>query len=283
MDGGLDELKTYIGKSETARDVVTATTIGKLAATLDVDNPSPNAGDPVPFGWHGGFFPNFYRKSQTREDGQMAGGLAPPVPLPRRRLMGTTSTYQDALRIGDAITRKSEIGAIDIVDRGKGPTALITQRESISSSRGLAVVDERATLYFGKDGPGKLDTPPPVPSNPAWKRVFDADPVMIWRLCAWRFNSHRIHFDRDYTTKIEGYPGIVVPITLVSQLMLEMCRKELPRKKLASFSYRSIVTIEDTGPFTVVGQPSADGKSATFWAIKAEGQTAVAGEARFAA
>ena len=38
-----------------------------------------------------------------------------------------------------------------------------------------------------------------------------ADPVLLFRYSALTFNGHRIHYDRDYVTKVEGYPGLIVP------------------------------------------------------------------------
>ena len=280
-DARLEELKKAVGRSETAKDVVTAYTIGKLAATLDVEHPAPNVGDPVPHGWHGGFFPTLYRKGSMREDGQAAGGgVAPAVPLPRRRVGLTTATYHDHLRIGDEVTRKLEVLSVDIQDRGAGPLVITTTRDSISSPRGLAVVEDRSFLAFGPDGPGRFDPAPEIPSGPAWKQACEADLVQVWRLCAFRFNSHRIHFDRDYTTKKEGYAGIVVPVTLISQQMIEMCRQKSQRP-IASFSYRSIEVVVDTGPYTIAGQPAAGGASAQFWCVNAEGRTALHAEAKF--
>jgi 3-methylfumaryl-CoA hydratase len=110
----------------------------------------------------------------------------------------------------------------------------------------------------------------------------DRDPVMIWRLCAVRYNSHRIHFDRDYTTRVEGYPGIVVPVSLVSQLMIERCRVEEPKRPLASFSYTSIGAICDTGPFTILGSPRAAGNGVVMWALDGDGRLGLTAEATFA-
>ena len=104
---------------------------------------------------------------------------------------------------------------------------------------------------------------------------------MIFRLSAVRFNSHRIHYDRDYATKEEGYPGLVVPVTLVSFLMMEMCRAEAPDRPLGSFSYRSEKPVFDLGPYSVFGTPA--GGSVDLWATDHENELAVTAKARFAA
>ena len=100
---------------------------------------------------------------------------------------------------------------------------------------------------------------------------------MFFRLSAVRYNVHRVHYDRDYTTKVEGLPGLVVPLTLVSGLMLELCRANAPGRSVSSYSYQSVKRVFDLGPFTVCGE--LDGDKATVWAMDHEGALAVAGDA----
>ena len=57
MAESLESFKSYIGKSETATDVVTASAMVKFAATLGLANPPLEKGSPIPPGWYGGFFP----------------------------------------------------------------------------------------------------------------------------------------------------------------------------------------------------------------------------------
>ena len=281
MSASLDELTRHVGNSETARDVVTATQIGRMAAALGVAHPAPHDGDPVPPGWHGAFFPPLAPLDALREDGQPAGGgLVPHVPLARRRLLAVRAQYHDPIRIGDALTNTAEVADIRIEEFGAGPTVLVTMRESISSPRGPAVVEERDLFFFGKDGPGREEDAPSVPADAPWTRTYEADPVMIFRLSAVRFNSHRVHYDRDYTTKVEGLPGLVVPVTLVSALLLELCRANAPDRPISSFTYRSVKRVFDLGPFTIFGAP--DGDRAVLWATDHEDALAIFAEAGFA-
>ena len=82
----LESFKRYIGKSETATDVVTAATLVKFAATLGLENPPLEKGAPIPPGWYGGFFPASHRPSQMRTDGQASGGgIVPPTSRSERK------------------------------------------------------------------------------------------------------------------------------------------------------------------------------------------------------
>lgn len=280
----LESFKRYIGKSETAKDVVTASAMLKFAATLGLENPSMEKGAPIPPGWYGAFFPASHRPSQMRVDGQASGGgIAPPIPLPRRRIGGTRVTFHEPLRIGDDITRVTEIADIQIDDGPSGAMATVIERNSISNSRGLAVVEERDLVMLSEArAEAAAPTSPPVPTQATWRQVIEPNPPLLFRFSAIRFNSHRIHYDRDYVTKVEHLPGLVVQSSLISQLLIEMCRRELPTRQLASFGFKSVRQIYDTGKFTIAGAPATDGREATLWALDADGKLAMTATAKFA-
>ena len=125
MTDELQSLKRHIGQSETDLDVVTASAIARMAATLGVATPASEPGDPIPPGWHTAFFPPTHRTDQMRADGQAAGGgIMPKVPLPRRRLKGESLRLFAPLGIGrqilgqhldgDIPLQLGIVGAIDV-------------------------------------------------------------------------------------------------------------------------------------------------------------------------
>src|SRR5438128_6440023 len=132
MAESLESFKSYIGKSETATDVVTASAMLKFASTLGQENPAMEKGAPIPPGWYGGFFPASHRPTQMRQDGQASGGgIVPPIPLPRRRIGGTRMTFHEPLRVGDDITRVTEIADMQIDDGPNGAMVKVVERNSI--------------------------------------------------------------------------------------------------------------------------------------------------------
>ena len=285
MAESLESFKSYIGKRETATDVVTASAMIKFAATLGLENPSLEKGAPIPPGWYGGFFPASHRPSQMRVDGQASGGgIAPPIPLPRRRIGGTRVTFHEPLRIGDDITRVTEIANIVIDESPPGAMVTVIERNSISNSRGLAVVEERDMVMLSEArAEAAAPTPPSVPTQAKWQQIIEPNPPLLFRFSAIRFNSHRIHYDRDYVTKVEKLPGLVVQSSLISQLLIEMCRRELPARRLTSFDFQNLRAIYDvSGKFTIAGAPAADGRQAALWALDADGKLAMTATARFA-
>ena len=285
MAESLESFKSFIGKSENATDVVTASAMVKFAATLGLENPPLEKGSPIPPGWYGGFFPASHRPDKMREDGQASGGgFMPAIPLPRRRIGGTRVAFHEPLRIGDEISRKTEIADIQIDDGPNGAQATIIERNSLSTSRGLCVVEERDMVMLSEaraDAAPKSS--PNVPPSAQWQQVIEPNTPLLFRFSAIRFNSHRIHYDRDYVTKVEKLPGLVVQSSLISQLLMEMCRRELPAKRMTQFDFQNLRSVYDTGgKVTLNGTPNPDGRAAALWALDGAGNVAMTATAKFA-
>ncbi len=285
MAESLESFKSYIGKSETATDVVTASAMVKFAATLGLENPPLEKGSAIPPGWYGGFFPASHRPDKMRTDGQASGGgIAPPIPLPRRRIGGTRVSFHEPLRIGDDVTRKTEIADIQIDDGPSGAQVTVIERNSLSTARGLCIVEERDMVMLSEaraDAAPK--TSPAIPAESKWQQIVEPNPPLLFRFSAIRFNSHRIHYDRDYVTKVEKLPGLVVQSSLISQLLMEMCRRELPAKRMTNFDFQNLRSVYDSdGKVTLHGKPSSDGREATLWALDGKANLAMLVTAKFA-
>ena len=285
MAESLESFKSYIGKSETATDVVTASTTVKFAATLGLENPPLDKGSAIPPGWYGGLFPASHRPDKMRTDGQASGGgFMPAIPLPRRRIGGTRVAFHEPLRIGDEVARKTEIADIQIDDGPSGAMVTVVERNSLSTKNGLCVVEERDMCMLSEaraDAAPK--TSPAIPAEAKWQQIIEPNAPLLFRFSAIRFNSHRIHYDRDYVTKVEKLPGLVVQSSLISQLLMEMCRRELPAKRMTNFDFQNLRSVYDSdGKVTLHGKPSADVREATLWAVDAKGNLAMFVTAKFA-
>lgn len=284
MAESLETFKSYIGKSETATDVVTASTMVKFAATLGLENPLLEKGSPIPPGWYGGLFPASHRPDKMRPDGQASGGgIVPPIPLPRRRIGGTRVAFKEPLRIGDEVTRKTEIADIQIDDGSNGAMVTVIERNSLSTAKGLCVVEERDMCMLSEQrSEAAPKTTPAVPGEAKWRQTIEPNTPLLFRFSAIRFNSHRIHYDRDYVTKVEKLPGLVVQSSLIAQLLIEMCRREVPSKQLTNFDFQNLRSVYDSrGKFMIAGAPSDDSNSATLWALDGEGKLAMLAGAKF--
>lgn len=282
MTQNLEELKTWIGRTESDVDYVTIPSVHRLSATLDRDDPMPKLGDPLPIGWQSILFPRVVRHSQIGADGHpRRGDFLPPVPLPRRMFAGKRTTMHAPLQVGDAVRRESTIQSVTPKQGRSGQMVFVTVKTDILSPRGLAISEEQDIVYRQESDP---NAPPPAPQaapgTAVWKRPVTPDPVLLFRYSALTFNGHRIHYDHPYVTKEEGYPNLVMNGGLTTLLVYELARAHAatPLRYMASRNVRPLFVDRE---FTVCGEPSADGKSAKLWVVDDEGALALSAEAAF--
>jgi 3-methylfumaryl-CoA hydratase len=279
----IDQLRKWIGRSESCSDTVTPVPASALTALLDRDDP-PQPGDPLPPLWHWLYFLPIARQSELGSDGHPArGGFVPPVPLPRRMWAGSRLAFYRPLRIGDPIERVSRIDDVSLKEGRSGPLVFVRVRHEVSARGKLAIVEEHDIVY--RDPPS-ANEPPPVSKSPpdkfAWQREIHPDPVLLFRYSALTFNGHRIHYDRSYVAEVEGYPGLVVHGPLLATLLLDLLRRNLPDANVSRFSFRALRPLFDTAPFYIYGMPQPDGSTVRLWTRDTEGRMTIEATAELA-
>jgi 3-methylfumaryl-CoA hydratase len=135
-----------------------------------------------------------------------------------------------------------------------------------------ALVEFHDIVYREAQGPNDVAPPPQAaPAEAPWKRSIVPDDVLLFRYSALTFNGHRIHYDRQYVTKVEGYPGLIVHGPLIATLLMDLLRRQLPQADVASFRFKAVRPTFDLHPFQLQGQAQADGKTIRLWASDHEG------------
>ena len=283
----IDRLKQWIGRVAEAADVAAPGPVAGLAATLDWDETEFRPGDPLPPGAHWLYFLPQVPASELDQDGHgLRGDFLPPVPLPRRMWAGGRLEFLSPLRIGDEMTRRSEIIGVTEKQGKGGPMVFVRVRHLVDAGGRTAIREDHDIVYRqapkNVPGPGAPQPRPrPAPGEGTWRRTIDPDPVMLFRYSALTFNGHRIHYDHPYATEVEGYPGLVVHGPLTATLLMDLCRRQNPKARLSRFDYRAVGPLFDTAPFIIAGQPAGDGVSARVWAANREGELAMEGTASF--
>jgi 3-methylfumaryl-CoA hydratase len=280
MPHDLAALKDSVGASSpVATELVTAGPVARLAATFGIDNPAAKPGDVLPPGWADLYFGSLHRPNNMRADGQAAkSNWMPTIPFSFIRIGGDRTEFLGDVRIGDELKRVTKIK--EVTASPSGDSLRMVQRSETTSPRGLAIVEEREFVY--SDGHGAAAALEPKMPEAAWKKPLDPSPVLLFRYSALRFNSHRIHYDRKYAMEVEGAPGLIVQSSLLGQLLIELCRENMPQKRLTAIARINRQVVHDTGPIMLCGAPRADGQSALLWVLDQGGAPALHGEATFA-
>jgi 3-methylfumaryl-CoA hydratase len=220
--------------------------------------------------------------SEIGSDGHPArGGFLPPVPLPRRMWAGGQIEFIDPLRVGDTVTRSSRISDVTMKTGSTGALCFVSVDHTITTPRGTAIRERHDIVYrdIAPAGDAKAaPAPTPAPAPAAKHRESHmADPVLLFRYSALTFNGHRIHYDRDYVTKVEGYPGLIVHGPLQASLLIEFAAKLRGGKPPAKFVYRGVSPLFDGAEFSVNGNETAAGLEV--WTANAAGVPTMKGTA----
>lgn len=275
MTTDLEDLKAWIGRSETAQDQIGATPVKALNATLD-HPPSPvDSGTALPPLWHWLYFLPLHRQSDIGPDGHARrGGFLPPVPLPRRMWAGSQFEFRSPVRVGDAVERTSTIADVTVKEGRTGKLVFVKVRHEVRCNgvAEAAIAEHHDIVYRDAKRPDDVEPPPqPAAKGAAWQREIVPDDVLLFRYSALTFNGHRIHYDRRYVTEVEGYPGLIVHGPLIATLLMDLVRRHAPGADVASFRFKAVRPTFDLNPFRVSGQPEADGKTVRLWAEDHEG------------
>ncbi|MFI5280620.1 MAG: MaoC family dehydratase N-terminal domain-containing protein [Gemmatimonadales bacterium] len=278
----IDELKTHIGRRLTASDVIHAGPANLLRLALGRPDAELQPGDTLPPAWLALYFLPRFGPDDLRPDGSpRETGVVPAMPLPRRMFAGESVRVHRPLRIGDAVRRETELADLSVKSGGTGTLVFATVASRIFGPDGLALEEERRTVFREEAKPGEGNLAPrreAAPADVPWRRAVTPDPVLLFRFSALTFNSHRIHYDRAWAMQTEGYPGLVVHGPLTTTLLIDFARDHNPGRAVRSYATQARAPLFDTAPFELRGRPTADGRGAQLWAVTPEGTIAMSAD-----
>ncbi len=180
--------------------------------------------------------------------------------------------WHQPLQVGDAVKRVSTIESVTHKAGRTGDLVFVLVRHEVHNAQGLALTEEHDIVYRAAAQPGD-PVPQPVAAEVGapWVRDVTPDDVLLFRYSALTFNGHRIHYDRQYVTQEEGYPGLIVHGPLIATLLADLVRREQPDAVLKTFNFKAMRPTFDLHSFRLNGRPSADGNTVELWAQDHEG------------
>jgi len=282
----LDDLRSHIGRTQTATDVVLPGPANLLRLALGRPEPEYREGDVLPPAWLALYFLPRVAADALRPDGSPRDtGVVPPLALPRRMFAGERVSFRGAVRVGETLRRETRLADISVKHGNTGTLVFATVTSRVHGPGGLAIEEERRTVFREEVKAGERNQAPrrePPPSDAPWRRNVTPDPVLLFRYSALTFNSHRIHYDRAWAMEVEGYPGLVVHGPLTTTLLIDFARDQNPDRRIVAYSTQARAPLFDTAPFELRGRPATTGRGAELWAVTPEGTIAMSAEAELA-
>ena len=154
-----------------------------------------------------------------------------------------------------------------------GPLVFVTVEHQCYAGEKLAIT-ERQDLVYKQANPklANLESFDPESISKDREGFIRVNSVELFRYSALTFNGHRIHYDRDYTRREEGYAGLVVhgpfQTTLLMNHAASLC-DGVP----ARFSFRGVAPLIEQTQFQICQQLASDDQSGELWCELDNGQT----------
>jgi 3-methylfumaryl-CoA hydratase len=268
----IEHLQGWIGKERVRHDHLDPFKAQALAAALDRAE-QPLAGDALSAAWQWLYFVETPRASQTGNDGHpRTGDFLPPVPLPRRMWAAGKFVIEQPLRLGEPAEQRSVVRSVELKEGKSGALVFVTVEHRTLQNGHLCLLEEQNLVY--RDMPiAAAPLPPGEPAPVLLEGDFSAqlqpDPVLLFRYSALTYNGHRIHYDRDYATREEHYPALVVHGPLLATLLAEQAARHFPAARIREFQFRATRPSFDTDALTLCAR--RDGSTLKLWTVTHEG------------
>lgn len=230
----------WTATTQLADDAVGLTAATALHDLLDRAAPSPRLGDQLPILWHWLAFLPQARQSDIGTDGHpTTGTFLPPTAGQQRMYAGGSISVEGRAHIGETLTRTSRVTGVEQKEGRSGPLMFVTVQHSLDGAEG-SISDRNDIVYrtakmMAAPGAGADDPD----DGYSWGRDVEIEPTLLFRFSALTYNAHRIHYDRDYATQVEGYPGLVVHGPLQAMLLADAADRAFPGQTLTQFDFRS--------------------------------------------
>ena len=256
---------------QTTHDVADPARFAALNAVLGRDGDAPG-----PFA-HQVLFWDARPADALGADGHpKTGGLIPDFGLPRRMWAGGQLEFLAPLKPGVETTKVTKVTRAERKEGRSGSLAFVTLTHEIS--QGALCVREHQDLVYREayDPATPRPAAPDAPDDATLKMTRKFTTTELFRYSALTHNGHRIHYDRDYAIKAEGYAGLVVHGPLLAQHLMLMAEAELG--SLSQFKFRATSPLMDFEEALFAAKYSGDGL--VMWVAAPDGRQCMTATAR---
>jgi 3-methylfumaryl-CoA hydratase len=271
--------RSFIGRTATAAQRLDIESLRRYAAVLGGETEGESI--PMPPLGHWAWFLPTVPPDRIGPDGHpMRGAFLPPVRLARRMFAGSKLRFAAPVEPDAPALLVSTVA--DVKHRsGKAGDLILVDVERVLTQHGQARIEERQTIAYLNPA-GRIAPVVPVelalPGDRAAEQIWTPGEVELFRFSAVTFNSHRIHYDRRYTSEVELYPDLVVhgPFTAAKLCGLAI---GLGGPAIRRFEFKAVAPLFVGQPVRLLAKREAGGLALE--AVRCDGAVAMAATAGF--
>lgn len=231
-----NDLEKWLNKKESSRELITDSLIQKFEACLSADVDLSNL-----LGLHWCLAQPIESNFNLSEDGHIKkGNFMPPIPLEQRMWASSSINFYKNLSSLNEIKRVSEIKKIETKHSQKSGELYFLEIQHEYYEKEALLIKENQSLVYKNFSSNKYNGPlNTLDDRKLIKRVVP-DNRMLFRFSAITFNSHRIHYDKDYATEKESYPNLVVQGPLIASLAMNLIQSNNLKHHLKEFKFKNV-------------------------------------------
>lgn len=227
------QFESWIGREKIIVDQLTVENLNRFNVTV---NDKTEINDQTLLGIHYCLGNEALPSAQLGEDSHPSkGGFLPPVSLPRRMWASSKIKFMRSIPLNLDIEKTSTVSDVIEKSGSSGPLVFVTVDHDYKCGNELFVSETQTIVY--RDALPFKKTLPSDDIVARHRKTIKPDATLLFRYSALTFNGHRIHYDQDYATSVEGYPDLVVHGPLIATLLMNMAQKLRPDSRLADFEF----------------------------------------------
>jgi len=235
----IDKLNNWVGNQECTNDVISSELLKRFEATFSGHEKNIFKSNSF-FGLHWCLAQPNSDTQDLGEDGHPAkGGFLPPIPLSQRMWASGDLKFYKNLKIDVPVKKISTIKEVSLKkNSASGPLVFVEINHIFEQENNVCIEDNQTLVYRNAS---KFKHPmPEVLDDEEIPIILVPTSVLLFRYSAITFNGHRIHFDKDFAIKKEGYPGLVVHGPLMATLLMNLAQSSQENKTLTRFKFRAV-------------------------------------------
>ncbi|KAJ3319687.1 hypothetical protein HDV06_006103, partial [Boothiomyces sp. JEL0866] len=243
-----------------------------LGARLEIPEfPVQKAGEAIKPCRHLALFPSRIPEPLLASDGY-DNNWCPPEPFTKRMWGGGKLEFtKNKLLIGQNVELTTRLDSISFKEGSRGGSVFTQMVKEIKNEKGLSMVENRTLVYLEK----------PVSGNRVIKRGLTPDftdtvkptPISLFRFSALTFNSHMIHYNKDYAN-YEGYPATLVHGPFSLTLLMDSFGRH-SNSEIKSFEYTCTAPVFVNENLHIHGKFTDDG--CLMWATNDQDSVVIKG------
>ena len=251
----MNEYKDWIGKEFTNKDIITPRLVDHLKKTLGSDN--FNIED-IPEGIFLCLCPDVSPINEIGDDGNTKQGiLLPNLPYKIRMWAGGKIDIFNKFIIGTEIEKKTKISNIEFKKGNSGNLCFVKLEHNYLNENKIIVHEKQTAVYREK-----INRDIFLQKNQDDLKIIDqvsiyGSTTLLFRYSALTFNSHKIHYDENYSKNVERHSGLLVHAPLQATYLLNLAKKN--KIKFSSFEYKAVSPLFHSKEFLIqIGENKDD-------------------------